>query len=123
MNSLPFDWQARRLVETHMNFYVLSLLCWPPQDQTDVTAIASRAARLSCVDERFADFAAACGVSCGPLDADERLRLISEIDSLVARAYRLTEADLEVVFSDFTQNAAPGEYRALVRAAFAEAAP
>lgn len=123
MNSLPFDWQARRFVEIHMNFYVLAMLCWPSPDQTNSAEITHRVARLSCVDERFTDFAAACGVSCGPLEANERIRLISEIDALVAHAYRLTEQDLDVVFSDFTEAAVPTPYRALVRTAFDEAAP
>lgn len=120
MNSLPFDWQARRFVETAMNFFIVNMLCLPPPDTTDIEAIASRAARLSCVDDRFAGFAEACGVDCGPLDPDERDRLRAEIDALVARAYGLTDADLEVVFSDFTQNAAPEPYRDLVRRAFQE---
>lgn len=118
LNSLPFDWQARRFVETHMNFYVLSMLCWPALDGTDMTGIAQRAARLSCVDNRFAHFADACDVSCGPLGADERVRLASEIDALVAHAYGMTALDLNVVFSDFTEAAVPPQYRELVRAAF-----
>ena len=29
MNSLPFDWQARRFVETNLNFFILELLTVP----------------------------------------------------------------------------------------------
>lgn len=123
MNSLPFDWQARRFVETHMNFYVLSMLCWPEPDRTDLAEIAARAARLSCIDDRFADFAAACGVLCGPLDADERVRLTSEIDAYVSHAYGLSEQELDVVFADFTEAAVPTPYRELVRTRFAAVGP
>ncbi|MDP9340674.1 MAG: hypothetical protein M3Q23_00920 [Actinomycetota bacterium] len=120
LDSLPFDWQARRFVETHLNFYVLDLLCFPPADETNVEGIARRAARLSCVDDRFAEFAAACSVECGPLAPHERDRLRAEIDALVAQAYGLAEDDLEVIFADFTQNAVPDAYRALVRGAFTQ---
>jgi hypothetical protein len=118
MNSLPFDYQARRYVETHLNFFVLNLLCLPDPEATDMEGIASRAARLSCVDERFQEFAREVGVECGPLRPEERDRLRAEIDALVAIAYGLDEDDLEVVFSDFTLDAAPPEYRELVRESF-----
>lgn len=118
LNSLPFDWQARRFVETHMNFYILDLLCFPLPDAADIDAIAERAARLSCVDERFANFADAAGVDHGPLDPEERDRLRAEIDTLVAKAYALTVDNLEVVFSDFTENAVPPGYRDLVISTF-----
>jgi len=117
MNSLPFDWQARRFVETHMNFFVLSLLRFPKAEETDIDAIAERAARLSCVDDRFAEFAAAAGVSFGPLGHEESAEVLAELDGLVAKAYGLTAEDIEVVFSDFTDAAVPTGYRALVRQA------
>lgn len=40
LNSLAFDWQARRFVETHMNFFILNILCDPPPGETDLQAIA-----------------------------------------------------------------------------------
>lgn len=119
LNSLPFDWQARRFVETHVNFYILDMLCFPPADQTDIDGIAERSARLSCIDDRFVDFANAAGLKeIGQLDPEERDHLRAEIDALVAKAYGLTENDLEVMFSDFTENAVPEPYRTLVRSAF-----
>jgi hypothetical protein len=119
LNSLPFDWQARRFVEIHMNFYVLSVLRFPDPKRTDIEAIAERAARLSSVDDRFASFAAATAVGVGPLEDDERGRLLAEIDALVARAYGLDDDDLEVVFSDFTASAVSPTHRDFVRKAFA----
>lgn len=118
LNSLPFDWQARRYVETAMNFFILNMFGLPPPDETDLDAIAERAARLSCPDERFADFAEGCRVDLGQLTQSDCDRLRAEIDALVARAYRLSAADLEVIFADFTQNAVPDAHRALVREAF-----
>ncbi len=123
MNSLPFDWQTRRMLERHLNIYVLNALRFPVPTAVDIDAVAERAARLSCVDERFGDFASACGVACGPVEVDERLRLTSEIDAMVAQAYGLSNGDLEVVFSDFADAAVPTLYRDLVRAAFDAMSP
>jgi hypothetical protein len=120
MSSLPFDWQARRFVETHLVFFLLEMLCFPPGETTDLEAIAERAARLSCVDDRFASFADACGVECGLLKPNERDSLLAELDGLVARAYGLRNKDLEVVFSDFTSSAVSPAHRDLVRKAFGD---
>lgn len=122
MNSLAFDWQARRFVETHVSYFILEGLRLPELTDEQYERIARAAARLSCVDERFAAFAEATGVEVGPLADDERDELRAEIDALVARAYGLDADDLEVVFSDFTLDAVPENYRALVRARFAELA-
>ena len=112
MNSLPFDWQARRFIEIHANFFLLEGLRLPDLQNVDFDAISRAAARLSAVDDRFADFAAATGVECGPLDPTERTRLRVEIDARVARAWKLTTADLRVVFRDFTEDAVTPAYRA-----------
>ena len=68
-NSIPFDWQARRSVETTMNYFILNSLAFPPLDNTPWERIGNLAARLSCVDERFAEFAADCG-ECGMRGTD-----------------------------------------------------
>ncbi|HJW76824.1 MAG TPA: hypothetical protein VJ787_14365, partial [Thermoleophilia bacterium] len=122
LSSLPFDWQARRFVETHLNFYILDLLCFPPEEDVDATEIARRSARLSCSDKRFAAFARNAGVPCGPLAGEERDTLRAEIDALVSHAYGLTSEDLQIIFSDFTLDAVSPEYRALVRQKFEELA-
>ena len=120
MNSAPFEWQARRFVELHLSFFVLEGLVVPDLDDEDFEAIAKAAARLSAVDDRFADFAQATGVECGPLEEDERSRLRAELDARVARAWKLDSDDLDLVFSDFTEAAVPNDYRALARARLQE---
>ena len=116
LNSLPFDWQARRYVEINLNFFILEGLIVPDLSDQDFTAISDAAARLSAVDDRFADFAAATGVSCGALPGAERERFRIEIDARVARAWDLTADDLEVMLGDFTSRAVPVAYRtALLR--------
>ena len=67
--------------------------------------------QLSCVDERFAKFAAEAGVECGPLTGGQRSDMRAEIDALVAHAYGLTEDELRFMFTDFTENAVSTAYR------------
>ena len=112
MNSLPFDWQARRFIEINVNFFLLELLVMPDLDETDFRAISQAAARLSAVDDRFKDFASATGVDYGPLDPANRSQLRVEIDARVARAWNLTTEDLGVIFRDFTEDSVTPGYRA-----------
>jgi hypothetical protein len=110
MNSLPFDWQARRFVEMNVNFFIVNLLCFPPVEDTPWERIGKLAARLSCVDERFTEFARGTGVEVGPLkETSDSVR--AEIDALVAHAYGLDEADLYTMFDDFTERAVPTTHR------------
>ena len=111
MNSVAFDWQARRFVETHLNFFVLQGLCLPPLSDEDFDAIAGASARLSCADERFADFASAVGIEPRELNAEEREQLRVEIDARVAHAWKLTADDMHLILRDFTLDAVPLRYR------------
>ncbi len=115
MNSLVFDWQARRFVEIHVNFFILEGLRLPDLDDDAFATVATAAARLSCPDERFADFAAATGVQVGRLRDEERASLRAEIDACSARAWGLTLDELELVFEDFAEGAVPLAYREMVR--------
>ena len=111
MNSLPFDWAARRYVETNLNYFILNMLTFPPPDKTPWERIGELAARLSCVDECFDEFAEQAGVECGPLTVAQRSGMRAEIDALVASAYGLTEDELRFIFTDFTENAVSPGYR------------
>ena len=111
MNSLPFDWQARRFVERNVNFFILEGLVVPQFDDESFQAVARSAAHLSSVDDRFAGFARATGVEVGRLDRVERQRLLVEIDARVAHAWDLTPDDLAVMFDDFTTDAVSEGYR------------
>ena len=122
LNSLPFDWQARRFVENHLNFFILEGLRLPALDDVTYETLADAAARLSCPDERFSDFAVASGIKVGLLAPEERDRLRAEIDARVARAWDLDATDLETIFADFTLDAVPETYRQRVRDRFAELA-
>lgn len=120
MNCLPFDWQARRLVESHVSYFILEGLIVPDLSDEDFEAIAECAARLSCVDDRFADFAASLGIEPWTLPDEERGRLRVEIDARVSRAWNLTGEDMDVLLADFTVDAVSADYRQQLRARLAE---
>ena len=113
-NSVPFDWQARRCVETTLSYFILNALTFPPLEDTPWQRIARLSARLSCIDERFAEFAADIGVECGPLTDTQRYDMKAEIDVLVARAYELKEDELRFIFTDFKEKRVSSAYRELV---------
>ena len=113
-NSIPFDWQARRSVETTLNYFILNGLTFPPPDDTPWRDIGELAAQLSCVDERFAAFGDEAGVEWGLLAESDRRDKRAKIDALVARAYGLTVDELRFIFNDFTENAVSSAYRQLV---------
>lgn len=111
LNSIPFDWLARRYTESHLTYFILNSLTFPPPEDIPWERIGSLAARLSCVDDRFAGFAAEAGVECGPLTDAERSDMRAEIDAAVARAYGLTADELRFIFGDFTVRAVSTAYR------------
>ena len=113
LNSLPFDWQARRYVKLHLSFYILNMLCFPPIENTPWEQIGKLAARLSCVDDRFAHFAKQAGVQHGPLTPEQHQDMRAQIDALVAHAYGLTEPELNFIFTDFSPKAVTPAYRQL----------
>ena len=111
MNSLPFDWQARRFVETHLNFFILEGLQLPDLSADDLVAIAKPASRLSCPDDRFSDFAHELEIEPDVLPQAHAERLKIEIDARAAKAWGLSPEDLQVMFTDFTLDAVPASYR------------
>lgn len=111
MNSLPFDWQARRFIEANVNFFLLEGLIVPNLEEDDYREIGASAARLSAVDDRFRNFARGAGVEGGPLSEAERQALRVDIDARVARAWELTRENLELMLSDFTLDTVSPDYR------------
>lgn len=103
LSSLPLDWYARRFVETSMTFYVLNPfpIPRPARDNPLWQRTVALAGRLACPDERFAEWAQAVGVDCGPLTDDQKQDMIHELDAVVAHLYGLTEAHLSHIFETF----------------------
>lgn len=124
MSSLPFDWLARRRVETHLSYFILNSLVMPRPTNRHLEPRWQRAvelaARLAAVDDRYADFAEATGSAFGPIAAATKSEMIAELDAVVAHLYGLERAELELMFEDFPSTEAgvsPGR-RAAVLAQF-----
>ncbi len=101
--SIPLDWYARRFVETHVNFYVFNPFPIPHPVAGDAQRqrVIELAGRLACPDKRFAEWAKAVGVECGPLEVDEKDDMIHELDAVVAHLYGLKQKQLVHIFETF----------------------
>ena len=103
LSSTPLDWYARRFIEANVNFYLINPFPVPRPGRDDPMwqRAVALAGRLACPDDRFADWANAVGVVCGPIMEDEKLDMIHELDAVVARLYGLSEAQLVHIFETF----------------------
>jgi hypothetical protein len=101
--SIPLDWYARRFVEVSMNFFIFNPFPVPRPSRDDKRwqRVVALAGRLACPDKRFAAWAKAVGVECGPLQDGEKQDLIAELDAVVAHLYGLTEKQLLHIFETF----------------------
>ena len=117
-NSVAFDWQARRYVSLGLSHFILKMLRFPCADGTPWQRIGELAARLSCVDDRFADFAEEVGIECGRQSEVERADQRAEIDALVAHAYGLTKDETAFLFDDYPSGAYSDEFKELVMAKY-----
>jgi hypothetical protein len=125
MNSLAFDWLARRMVEISLNFFVLNLLRVPDValDSDAALAIIAPAARLQATHPAYAPWARELGVECGSLADEEREALRVEVEAAVLRAYGLGPGDLDVLLEDFSERAVPAPMRRALREAIGSAPP
>ena len=104
LSSIPFDWYARRRVETSLSFALLNSMPVPSPERSHPGRLKTVeiAGRLAAVDDRYADWAAEVGVPVGSVKSEaEKDDLIAELDACVARMYGLTEEELTHVFETF----------------------
>jgi hypothetical protein len=103
LSSLPLDWYARRFVELNVNFFIFNPFPVPRPLRDDPLwqRVVSLSGRLAAPDERFADWADAVGVECGPLDPIEKQIMIDELDAVVAHLYGLDTDQLTHIFETF----------------------
>jgi hypothetical protein len=104
LSSIPFDWTARRWVELHMTFEILSALPLPEFDLSNQLCqrVVEVAGRLAAVDERYIDWANAVGSPVGSVTShSEKDDLIAELDALVSLLYGLTDDQVEHIFATF----------------------
>jgi hypothetical protein len=103
MSSRVFDWYARRWVEINFAFSIFNWMPCPRPKNSDqlYLMLAASAARLSCLDDRFSNWAGTVGVEYGPLKPEEKQALVDRVDASAALLYGLSEEELETVFSTF----------------------
>ena len=103
LSSIPLDWYARRFVETHVNYFVFNPFPVPRPDRDDPRwqRVVELAGRLACPDDRFAAWAEAVGVACGPVAEAVKANMIHELDAVVAHLYELNEEQLTHIFETF----------------------
>ncbi len=103
LSSIPLDWYARRFVEISLNYHILNSFPIPrPERNSELwKQVVSLTGRLAAKDDRYSDWANEVGVDFGPLDEENELRMIYELDAVVAHMYGLSREQLEVIFDTF----------------------
>lgn len=104
VSSIPFDWYARRWIETKVSFELLNPMPIPRPQRSSVyrLRIVELAGRLAAVDDRYEVWADAVGVPIGTLLMEqERSEALAELDALVALLYGLAEDQLRHIFATF----------------------
>ncbi len=103
LSSLPTDWWCRRFAEGHIDQEAFNCLRVPDLRKRDSRCerIVQLAGRLASPDDRFAEWAEAVGVECGPLPQAEKDDHIHELDAVVAHLYVLEEKHLIHIFETF----------------------
>lgn len=104
LSSLPFDWYARQMVESHVTieFMRSSPVPRPLPDDPLRQRVSQVAGRLAAIDYRYADWAAGAGVPVGSVTSQEvKNNLIAELDAVAALLYRLSRRDVEHIFATF----------------------
>lgn len=126
LNSFVFDWLLRFRVTNHTNFFLLEPLAVPrPKIESDeAQALIQAATRLTCVTQEFAPlWSEIMGTPWQSMDVaqdmQERARLRSQIDAIVADLYDLSEHDFAYVLNTFPlldrdQPALPDEKRSFI---------
>jgi hypothetical protein len=100
LNSMVFDWIARRLVSgLHLNKFYLEAMWWPKLNEAEVRRIAGAALTLAAASPRFREAGFEKYLSdLGELDDPVRAHVM--IEHSVARGFGLTKGMLEVMLDD-----------------------
>jgi hypothetical protein len=101
--SMPLDWYARRVVETHLNFHVFNSMPVPDPsvDHPARRRVVEISGRLAAVDDRFSEWATEVGVPVASVEDAQRDELFAELDAAVATLYGLDADDLRVIYGTF----------------------
>jgi hypothetical protein len=103
MSSIPFDWYARKFVETAVDVHLINAFPVPEFDNSDLKGQAILlAAQLSAVDIRYKEWASFVGVKVGMLsNSKDRQHAIARLDGIVAAAYGLDKSEMVHIFETF----------------------
>lgn len=103
LSSIPLDWAARRVVETHVDFHVLDSFPIPNPDRDSPLRrrVEELAGRLAAVDNRYKDWAAEIGVPVASTDQGNSEDLVVELDAAVGLLYGLDTSELAHIFETF----------------------
>ncbi|UPV72939.1 BREX-1 system adenine-specific DNA-methyltransferase PglX [Halorussus limi] len=109
LNSTPFDYLIRTKLDTSMSMHVIEEAQLPRLTDGDdwFEYIASRAARLNCYGEEFAEMRDRLGGIEPVTDDDKRRELQAEIDAAAFHAYGLDREETEFVLNDFYRVTGP----------------
>jgi|GEM_PF-580573 len=109
LNSIPFDSFMRTRVDTNVARYKFENAPVPHLTAGDdwFDYIATRAARLNCYGEAFAEMRDRFGGIEPATAADERERLRAEIDAAACHAYGLDRAETASLLDDFHRVESP----------------
>jgi predicted RNA methylase len=104
LNSMIFDWLARRVVSgLHLNKFYLESLVWPMLTEEQINVLAGESLALLAANPRFMDLDVVryspVAVS-GKRAAKDYVGSHTAIEGIVALGYGLTRAMLTEVFSD-----------------------
>lgn len=101
LSSIPFDWFARRSVETHATVDFINSAPIPGFQDTEAHhRVVELAGLLAATDARFTTWAAAAGVPVASVDLDHEACL-AELDALVSLLYGLSGEDVSLIFATF----------------------
>jgi len=109
-NSMTFDFTLRSKISSNLNFFYIYNCSFPRLTSQDkwYHAIVSRAARLICTTEEFAELWEEVmgnkwhvGSGLAPDQQYERNKLRAELDGIIAHIYGLTEEEFAYILSTF----------------------
>ncbi|KQQ98416.1 hypothetical protein ASF72_18405 [Arthrobacter sp. Leaf141] len=103
MSTVIFDWYVRRFVEMNVQVGFVSSCPVPRPDRDDPVwkELATLSGRLAAVDDRYQEWAAACGAETGHISPEESTAMTNRIEALTALAYGLSAADVEYIYATF----------------------
>ncbi len=105
--SIPLDWYARRVVETHVNFHLFNgfPIPDPGRDHPVRRRVEEIAGRLAAVNDWYEAWAKEVGVPVGSVPEADKPELLAQLDAAVAILYGLAESDLRVIYDTFHEGA------------------